>query len=261
MSESTEPAVTWEPVSASVWKINLQRSPANALGPAILQGLNAAMDAVEKAGTVKVVIVTSALEGFFAAGADIKHMSSIDATSFTEYGDRMREAIDRMAAPDRITIAAVEGLALGGGLELAIGCTLRVAGAKARFGLPEVKIGLIPGAGGTQRLPRLVGRGRALDIMLTARQVPAEEALAIGLVDRLVGAGEAEAAALALAEELTTASLPAQRAVIRTVDAAFDLPLAEGLAYEVAQEQALFEEGEAKEGITAFLEKRPPLFA
>ncbi|HEY2286619.1 MAG TPA: enoyl-CoA hydratase/isomerase family protein, partial [Streptosporangiaceae bacterium] len=136
---------------------------------------------------VKVLVVTSAVDRFFAAGADIKHMAAIDATSFTAYGDRMRAVNDRLAAAPFLSVAAVGGLALGGGLELAMAATLRVSGPRARFGLPEVKLGLIPGAGGTQRLPRLVGRGRALDIMLTGRQVPAAEALAIGLADRLIG--------------------------------------------------------------------------
>ncbi|ROS32077.1 enoyl-CoA hydratase/isomerase family protein [Amycolatopsis thermoflava] len=235
----------------------LRRAPANALGLPIIDGMNAALDASE----AKVVVVSSEIPGFFAAGADIKHMSAIDAKSFTEYGDRLRGVLDRLASADRISIAAVDGLALGGGLELAMACTLRVGSSSAKFGLPEVKLGLIPGAGGTQRLPRLVGRGRALDIMLTARQVPAEEAHAIGLIDRLVAAGTAEKAALELGRELARLSLPAQQAVIRTVDAAFDLPLEQGFRFEVAQEQELFESGEAREGITAFLEKRPPDFA
>jgi enoyl-CoA hydratase len=172
----------------------------------------------------------------------------------------LRGALDRLAGSERITIAAVEGLALGGGLELAMACTMRVAGADAKFGLPEVRLGLIPGAGGTQRLPRLVGRGRAIDIMTTARQVPADEAAAIGLVDRLVEAGSARGAALGLAAQLGAMSLPALGAVIRTVDAAFDLPLDEGFRYEVAQEQELFERGDAREGLSAFLEKRAPKF-
>jgi enoyl-CoA hydratase len=226
----------------------------------ILEGMHAAIDAAEQAGDVKVMIVSSALDGFFAAGADIKHMGTIDAASFMAYGDTMRAVNDRLASAPWISVAAVEGLALGGGLELALACTLRVAGQRAKFGLPEVKLGLIPGAGGTQRLPQLVGRGRALDIMLTARQVPAHEALAIGLVDRLAE-GDALKAALELARELVSSSLPAQLAVVRTVDAAFDLPLAEGFEVEKAAEQGLFETGEAAEGISAFIAKRPPNFA
>lgn len=260
MTDSPATPVRWELAGDGVIVLTLDSRPANALGPPIIDGLHAALDEADRLGGIKVAVVTSAIPGFFAAGADIKHMGAIDAESFTAYGDRLRGALDRLAGSERITIAAVEGVALGGGLELAMAATLRVAGSDARFGLPEVKLGLIPGAGGTQRLPRLVGRGRALDIMLTARQVPAAEAKEIGLVDRLVDAGSARAAALELAGQLTGASLPAQAAVIRTVDAAFDLPLAEGLRYEVEQEQELFEQGEAKEGITAFLEKRPPRF-
>jgi enoyl-CoA hydratase len=217
------------------------------------------VDAAETAGDVKVVVLSSAVDGFFAAGADIKHMFTIDAASFTAYGDRMRAVNDRIAAAGFLSVAAVDGLALGGGLELALACALRVAGPRARFGLPEVKLGLIPGAGGTQRLPRLVGRGRALDLMLTARQVDPAEALAIGLVDRLTD-GAAAATALELACELAGASLPAQLAVLRSVDAAFDLPIEQGFAVEAAAEQDLFEHGEAEEGIAAFLQRRPPKF-
>lgn len=257
---SDSPVVTWSTASPGVVVVTLDRPPANALGLPILDGLHAAIDAAESAGDVKVMVVASALDGFFAAGADIKHMSSIDAGSFTAYGERMRAVNDRLTAAPWISIAAVDGLALGGGLELAMACTLRVAGARARLGLPEVRLGLIPGAGGTQRLPQLVGRGRALDIMLSARQVPAPEAHAIGLVDRLTD-GDVVAAALALAGELVTASLPAQLAVVRTVDASFALPLAEGFRYEAEQEQGLFEAGEAAEGIAAFVAKRAPDFA
>lgn len=260
MAESSGPAVVWRKIGDAVLHITLNRPPANALGTPIIDGVNTALDEADSDDAVQVVVVSSSVRGFFAAGADIKHMSSVDADSFTAYGDALRATLDRLAEPERISVAAVDGLALGGGLELAMACTLRVASADARFGLPEVKLGLIPGAGGTQRLPRLVGRGRALDIMLTARQVPADEAHAIGLIDRLAAAGEAEQDALALAEQLCGPSFPAQQAVVRTVDASFDMPLRDGFAYEVSQIQDLFEHGEAKEGITAFLEKRPPEF-
>lgn len=260
MPDSTNEAVTWRVAKKGVVVVAMQHPPANALGTPIIEGLSAALDAVESAGDVKVVIIASNIPKVFAAGADIKHMSNIDATSFTAYGDKLRSVLDRLAGSDRIAIAAIDGLALGGGLELAMACTMRVGGAEARFGLPEVQLGLIPGAGGTQRLPRLVGRGRALDIMLTARKIPADEAKAIGLIDRLVGAGNAEAAALELADTLTVLSQPALMTIIRTVDAAFDLPLKEGFAFEIAQEQDLFEDGEAREGLSSFLEKRQPNF-
>lgn len=259
MTAQPQEVVTLQPVAPGIVSVRLERPPANALGPALLNGLDRAMDAAEQTGDVKVMIISSAIPGFFAAGADIKHLSSIDAAAFTAYGDRMREVNDRLAAAPWISIAALDGVALGGGLELAMAATLRVAGPQARLGLPEVKLGLIPGAGGTQRLPRLVGRGRALDIMLTARQVPAEEAYRIGLVDRLTD-GDASVAARELADQLIGPSLPAQLAVVKTVDAAFDLSLADGARFEVEQIGSLFTDGEADEGIRAFVDRRAPEF-
>jgi enoyl-CoA hydratase len=256
-----EPVVSWQPSGDGVLTILLERPPANALGLPIIEGLNAALDHADQDGDVKVLVVASRIPGFFAAGADIKHMATIDGAGFHAYGDALRGALDRVADAGRVSIAAVDGLALGGGLELAMACTMRVGTGRARFGLPEVKLGLIPGAGGTQRLPRLVGRGRALDIILTGRQVEAAEAHAIGLIDRLVPDGEAESTALELARELASSSRPALSAVIRTVDASFDLPLRQGIAREAREEQGLFDAGEAREGIAAFLEKRPPNFA
>jgi enoyl-CoA hydratase/carnithine racemase len=252
--------VTWNKDGAII-EIVLDRPPANALGLEIIEGLHSAMDYAE-AADAKVIVVASAVDGFFAAGADIKHMSAVDPALFREYGDALRGALERLAALPIISVAAIEGLALGGGLELAMACTLRVAAAGARLGLPEVKLGLIPGGGGTQRLPRLVGRGRALDIMLTGREVDADEAFWIGLIDRFAEPGNtARAAAWQLAHELAAASTPAQLAVVRTVNAAYDRPLRDGLGYEVEQIQQLFEQGEAVEGLTAFVNKRSPNFA
>ena len=252
--------VTWNRDGAIV-EIVLGRPPANALGLEIIDGLHTAMDYAQDVDA-KVIVVASALDGFFAAGADIKHMSAVDQASFREYGDALRGALERLAALPLISVAAVDGLALGGGLELAMACTLRVGAARARLGLPEVKLGLIPGAGGTQRLPRLIGRGRALDLMLTGRQVEADEAFWIGLIDRFAEPDTtARATAWQLAHELAAASTPAQLAVVRTVDAAYDRPLPDGLRFEVEQVQDLFERGEAAEGLRAFIDKRTPEFA
>ena len=252
--------VTWDRDGAVV-EVVLDGPPANALGLRILDGLNAAMDYAQAVGA-KVIVVASAVDGFFAAGADIKHMSAVDPASFRRYGDTLRGTVERLAALPLMSVAAIDGLALGGGLELAMACTLRVGAPRARLGLPEVKLGLIPGAGGTQRLPRLVGRGRALDLMLTGRQIQADEAYWIGLIDRLAEPGtSAKATAWQLALELAAASTPAQLAVVRTVDAAYDRPLPHGLSFEVEQIQELFERGEAAEGIRAFIDKRTPEFA
>jgi enoyl-CoA hydratase len=252
--------VTWRAEAPGILDVTLARPPANALGPVILEGLGAAVDAAEALGGVKVMVLTSALDGIFAAGADIKHMSGIDVDSFAAYGDTMRAVFDAIAHAPFLSIAAVDGLALGGGLELACACTLRVSGPRGKFGLPEVKLGLIPGAGGTQRLPRLVGRGRALDLMLTGRSAGPAEAHAMGLVDRVTD-GDVTKAALELAAELIGPSLPAQLAIVRTVDAASDLPIDQGFRYEADQERGLFEHGEAAEGLAAFIAKRKPDFA
>jgi enoyl-CoA hydratase/carnithine racemase len=252
--------VTWVSVAPGITRIDLARPPANALGLPILQGLDAAVDAAEASGDVRILIIASTIPGFFAAGADIKLMASTDFAGFEEYGDALRATIERIAASDILTVAAIEGVALGGGLELAAACTMRVAGADARFGVPEVRLGLIPGAGGTQRLPRLIGRARAIDLVLTARQMEAPEALATGLIDRLVDAGGALDAALELAVQLGTSSHAALLAGLRSIDAADDLPLAAGNAFERTEIGKLFTDGEGREGIAAFVEKRTPNF-
>ena len=248
--------VTWTHAE-QIQTVRLCRPPANALGPALVDGLNAALDAFD-ASDARVLVVVSDLAGFFAAGADINVMGAASAEDFAAYGKQLRGPLSRLAESDRPSVAAIEGLALGGGLELAMACTLRVGSRDARLGLPEAKLGLIPGAGGTQRLPRLVGRGRALDIMLTARDVPAEEAHAIGLLDRLVEPGQAEREATALARTLCARSGAALTQIMRCVDDADDLPLTEGLSREADRVNALFTGPEARDGLRAFLARRRP---
>jgi enoyl-CoA hydratase/carnithine racemase len=138
-------AVSWERAGPGVLRITLQRPPANALGVPLIEGLNRALDDASDDKDIKIIVVVSDVPGFFAAGADIKHMATADADAFAAYGQALRDVLGRLADPVWISIAAVEGLALGGGLELALACTLRVAGAQARFGLPEVKLGARPG--------------------------------------------------------------------------------------------------------------------
>jgi enoyl-CoA hydratase len=255
--------VTWT-ASERIHVVRLNRPPANALGLPLLDGLHQALDDFD-ASDSKVLVIVSELDGFFAAGADIKLIGTFVETKnvegFAKYGEQLRAPMLRLAEHDRPSIAAIEGLALGGGLELAMACTLRVGSRDARLGLPEPKLGLIAGAGGTQRLPRLVGRGRALEIMLTAREVPAPEAHSIGLLDRLVDPGQAEKEAMALAHTLCAPSGAALTQVMRCTDEAFDLPLAEGLASEANRINQLFPGPEAQEGLTAFLEKRRPDYA
>jgi len=237
-----------------VMHVVMSRPPANALGAPLVDALGAAVDALE-AGSAKVLVLSSAIPGFFAAGADIKYMSTLDASRFERYRDALRSPLERLAACGRPSIAAIDGRALGGGLELAMACTLRFATPASRLGLPEVKLGLIPGAGGTQRLPRLVGPGRALELMLSGRQVDGREAAAINLVDALVQSEDVVDRALGAAAELARLPGPAMEAIIMCVDAAHTAP-DRGMAIEGYAVARLFADGHADEGIAAFLSKQ-----
>ena len=254
-----QPVLTWDEQDG-VLHASICRPPVNALGPPLVDALARLVDEFED-GPAKVLVLSSAVPGFFAAGADIKHVARLDTEGFADYRDAARAPFERLASScRRPSIAVIEGRALGGGLELAMACTLRFAAPSARLSLPEVMLGLIPGAGGTQRLPHLVGRGRALEIMLTGREVGADEAARIGLVDRLLY-GDALEETLEIARGMARASAPAMAAIMNCVDVANDLPHDRGMAVEGVALLSAFEEGEAREGIAAFLEKRPPHFA
>jgi enoyl-CoA hydratase/carnithine racemase len=260
----TDPAlpdsvVTWT-AEGPAFVVRMANPPANQLSQSLLGGLSAAVGVFETSAA-RVLLLCSGLDGFFAAGADIKLMAGADRATLRAYGDAMRAVGDRIAALDRPSIAAVEGRALGGGLELALACTMRIGSESARLGLPEARLSLIPGSGGTQRLPRLVGRGRALDMMLTIREIPAAEALAIGLLDRVTEPGGAVEQALELAGQFGAMSRPALAAVLRCVDDAAELPLAEGMAREADRVTDLLDSPDGQEGLAAFVAKRLPSFA
>ena len=238
--------------------ITLDRPPANALGNAVIDGLHAACDRIDAGAGA--AVVCSAVPGFFAAGADLALLRTLDRDRFDDYLQRLRGALERIAASPWVSVAALDGHALGGGLELAAACTLRVGSLRARLGVPEVKLGLLPGAAGTQRLPRLMGRGAALDLLLTGRSVDGEEALRLGLLDRLVADGSPLAEASAWAKTLAAGPRSAHAAIIRCVDAARDLPFASGLAIERDEVLELFDTPDGREGVAAFLDKRRPVF-
>jgi enoyl-CoA hydratase/carnithine racemase len=238
----------------------LDGAPANVLSVSLLRELTAALDRFE-AREGRVLVIGSAVPGIFASGGDVDHVSRTDANGFVAYMQAIREVLDRLDGLPCPTIVAIDGAAIGGGLELALACTLRVAGEDAIFGMPQVKLGTIPVAGGTQRLPRIVGHGKALDLLVTGRSVGAEEAYGIGLVDRRAPGGQAMDVAMDLARGIAAGSEPAVSAVRRAAAAAVGESFPKGMAVEAREALALFERGEAQEGFAAFRDKRPPNFA
>jgi enoyl-CoA hydratase/carnithine racemase len=246
----------------TVAHLELTDPPLNLLTRALLDELDAALETLEAAspGDVRAVVVTGRGERAFSAGS---HVGEFDASRGPAGPDRLaldERVASRLATLPMPTIAAIEGNALGGGLELALCCDLRVASTRAKLGLPEVRLAVIPGAGGTQRLPRLVGPARAKDLILTGRILEADEALRIGLVDRVVPAGEARAAADELAGELAGRGPLAVRAAKRLIDRALEGDLEAGLAAELEASVRIFETDDSVEGPRAFLEKRPPAY-
>lgn len=218
-------------------------------------------DAIEKAGrsSARALIVTGEGEKAFCAGADIKelqHRSLAAQREGAELGQAVFALLDRLPIP---SVALVNGYAFGGGCEFALACTLRLALPNAKFGLPEVKLGLIPGYGGTQRLPRLVGPGRALEMVMTGRTVGAEEALAMGLVNRIVQP-PGLLAAKTYAREFTGYGLRALQLAREAVQRALDVPLHEGLRMEADLSTLAYRTGDAEEGMQAFVEKRKSQF-
>jgi enoyl-CoA hydratase/carnithine racemase len=207
---------------------------------------------------VSVVIISSALERAFCVGADLKERRGVSNDDLRRQRRVFQEAFDDLRALGVPMIAAVEGFALGGGFELALCCDLIIASTTATFGLPEVGLGLIPGEGGTQLLPRRIGLNKAADLLLTGRRVGAEEGLSLGFVDRLVPEGRARSDALALAEEIATKSPISLRAAKRALNQGFDVDLATGLEIEnTAWEEAAFSI-DRREGIEAFNQRRAP---
>lgn len=234
--------------------------------PAALNALSFALisrigECIREAGRspARALIITGEGEKAFCAGADIKelqHRSLAAQREGAEFGQEVFALLDRLPIP---SVALVNGFAFGGGCELALACTLRIALPNAKFGLPEVKLGLIPGYGGTQRLPRLVGLGRALEMVMTGRTVGAEEALSIGLVNRIVPSHGLDAAK-AYAREFTGHGLRALQFAREAVQRALDVPLHEGLRIETDLSTLAYRTGDAEEGMQAFVEKRKANF-
>jgi enoyl-CoA hydratase/carnithine racemase len=253
-------AVTAEVRDRVGW-ITLDRPPANSYDAGFLEELDQAIGQVAEA-EVAVAVVRSASERFFSAGADIKAFLERSADDNMVMCRRAHQVLDRFAAEAPLFVAAIAGHALGGGYEIALACDIRVAAeGRYRIGLPEVTLGLLPGTGGTQRLPRLIGRGRALELMTTGRTVTPDEAERLGMVDRLVPAGEFDQAVADLAASLAGGAPLAVAAITRAVNDGLDRPLPDALDRELEELAALFASEDAREGMTAFTEKRPPKFS
>jgi enoyl-CoA hydratase/carnithine racemase len=236
----------------------LDHPPANALSPDTVAALRRAWERVSAPGSaVRALVVASANARLFCAGADIKAFTAMDEASGRDYVAGTHALLRSFERSAIVTIAAVNGLALGGGCELAMACDLRIAAASARFGQPEIKLGIIPGFGGTQRLARLVGPAKALELNLLGDPIGADEAAACGLANRVVPDEELLPAALALAETLA-AQAPLAVAQLKRVSAYDDFDA--GLAAEQAAFAEVFASEDASEGIAAFLEKRAPVF-
>jgi enoyl-CoA hydratase len=241
--------------------ITLNRAPVlNALNIPLLTDLDRAVDLLGRADDVRALIITGAGDKAFAAGADIRELSALSASEARSHSAFGQAVFSRVEHIDKPVIAAVNGFALGGGFELALSCSLRIAAESARVGLPEISLGLIPGFGATQRLPRLVGRGRALDLLLTGRVVSSSEALAMGLVDRVVAPGDLLSVARATGAELASKPRHAVRFILEAVRNGTDVSIERGLELESALFALVSNTPDAKEGTRAFLEKRTPRF-
>ncbi|MCX5581029.1 enoyl-CoA hydratase [Kaistia terrae] len=238
--------------------IRLNRPKAlNALSRQLIADLNAALDDFEADAGIGAIVLTGS-EKAFAAGADIKEMQALGYVDvFMDDFVARWEQLSRVRKP---VIAAVAGFALGGGCELALMCDLVIAADNAKFGQPEITLGLMPGAGGTQRLARSVGKAKTMDMVLTGRMIDASEAERIGLVSRVVPTDELVETAIAVAQKMAGLSLPAVMMAKEAVNRAFESPLADGIRTERRLFHSLFATEDAREGMEAFLDKRPAAF-
>lgn len=259
MTGSAEPTVLYHEHDA-IGVITFNRpEKLNALNPQVLDDLEAAMDLFEASETARVGVVAGAGRAFLA-GADIEHYVGLTIHEYRAFMVRGRRAHDRLVRCQKALVAAVHGYALGGGLEVALCCDLIVAESTAQLGLPEVKLGLLPGGGGTQRLTRLVGARRAMDLLATGRSITAQEAESWGLVNRIAEPGEGLSAAMELAAQLARRAPIAVRLAKRLIREGASADLETALTLEHAETAALYLTADATEGIDAFVHKRRPEF-
>jgi enoyl-CoA hydratase len=229
--------------------------PANAISAAVIAGIREVLDAAVASDDCRVLVITGDGERFFAAGADVSEFATSGAEGIAGSGQSLTSEIEGCRLP---VIAAVNGVAFGGGCEVALSCDLRIASSNARFGQPEIKLGIIPGWGGTQRLPRLIGRTAATELLLTGDPIDAERALALGLVNAVVAPGELQDKVFELAGRIASQAPLAVAAIKQAVHTGIDVPIHDGLDAERVEFTRVFDTQDAREGVSAFLEKRPP---
>ena len=232
----------------------------NALNTKTVTELGQVMQEARTDAGVRVVVLTGAGEKAFVAGADINELAVQTAVSGREHARMGQGVFDRIESLGKPVIAAVNGFALGGGCELAMACTMRLAADTAKFGQPEINLGLIPGYAGSQRLPRLVGRGRALELLLTGAQISAEEAHRIGLVNKVIPAAQLMTDARALAQTLASKAPVAVRYILEAVAGGLEMSLSDGQIYEATLFGLVSTTDDMREGTRAFLEKRKATF-
>lgn len=248
-------------ISHHVARITLYNPPANVLNLTVLRELEQVLNEVEEDDYVRVVIMTGTGR-FFCAGADLNELAHLNTVhGGSEFSIRGQSLCNRLERSEKPVLAAINGTCVGGGLELALACHIRVSAAGAQLGLPEVKLGLIPGFGGTQRLPRVIGASRAAEMILTGESLSAEEALRIGLVSRVVPPHEVVAQAEAIAALMLGRGKTAIEAALHAIRGGLDIPLSEGLAREAELFGRLCSTPSKQEAIQAFLERRRPRLA
>jgi enoyl-CoA hydratase/carnithine racemase len=248
-------------VEDRIGTITIDRPPVNALSKQVMQELNKTLEAVTADAAIRVVIITGGGSLAFVAGADIKEISELpsgkEAAEVAALGQSVITKIQRLSKP---VIAAINGVCLGGGNELAMACHLRIAGDRVRFGQPEITLGIIPGFGGTQRFPRLIGRAKALELMLTGDLINAQEALRLGLLNYVVPQDQVMKAAKDLARKIAAKGQVAVALILQAVEQGLEQPLDRGLALEAELFGRVAQTEDCKEGVSAFFQKRQPQF-
>lgn len=246
-------------VENNVGTVTLNNPPVNVLTRDLLNDLQKVLEHIETDPEIKVIVLTGAGSAF-AAGADIKSMPALKADTGETLALTGQAIFNKLEKMDKVSIAAINGVTLGGGLELAMSCDMRICSDKAKVGQPEINLGIIPGYGGTQRLARLIGKPRAKELILTGDTINAQEAFELGLVDKIVPAGDAVRVAVSLAAKIATKGQVAVKYAKKAIDEGFEVSIDEGLKVEARCFGAVCDSEDKNEGVLAFIEKRAPKF-